>query len=261
MSAVYSNASVGTAGASPTRRRRKILIIDDVSMFRELGSLFLARTADVVTASGGMEGLELAQREKPDLIITDLHMPDLDGEALCRAIKNDPQLCETPVIIMLSTNCAPDRARAVRAGADDLLAKPLSRFALVDLVNRFVMYDEVRGLPRVSVVEPIRLCAQRYEAWGTLRNLSCGGVFVEIDDLLDPWAEVALEFSLPEIQTSMESTAQVIWQRSRNGSPSGMGLRFLEIDPRSARSLEDYVWEHALDNRGALPQVQTGVAG
>lgn len=237
--------------------KRTILVVDDVAMFRELGALFLARSGRVVTASGTEQALEVARHERPDLIVTDLHMPEPDGEALCRAVKRDPDLHDTPVIVVMGADDSKGRARAVRAGADDLLCKPISRLQLIDAVNR-LLRAQMRGLPRIEIAEPVRIIAHQTEAWGTVRNLSRGGLFVETECSLAPAAEVDLHFSLPEAAGEIEPTAQVIWRRERSSDPGGsggMGMRFLEVDGVTVRRLEDFVFEHS-----RLSELRSGAA-
>lgn len=230
-------------------RRRTILIVDDIPMFRELGSVFLARTGIVITANDGKQGLETTRRQRPDLVITDLHMPEMDGAQLCREIKADPELEDIPVIIMVGSSDPQDRGTAVRAGADDLLPKPLSRIALVDAVTRFLAYDLVRGLPRVEVEAPVCLTAGEETSFGVLRNLSRGGAFVEIERVLEPETEVELQFALPDGRLEVAPSAEVVWQRPPNGHPPGVGLRFLDFEGRAARLLDDYVWENTMSRR------------
>ena len=110
--------------------RKKILIADDTELFRELEAVFLARMGDIITASSGKQALELALRERPDVVVADIDMPEMDGETLCRAIKSDRDMCSTPVVLEISGESAEDHARAVKAHADDILAKPLSRIRL-----------------------------------------------------------------------------------------------------------------------------------
>ena len=97
--------------------KRTILVVDDASMFRELESLFLARSGRVITAPSGAEALEMARRERPEVVVTDLDMPGMSGDALCKEIRNDGELRHTPVIAVISGEFGEDRARAVRAGA------------------------------------------------------------------------------------------------------------------------------------------------
>ena len=88
------------------KARKKILIADDTEIFRELGSVFLARLGTVLTASTGSEALEIARREQPEVMILDFEMPDMCGDNLCRAIKADRDLHQTPVILVTSGRCA-----------------------------------------------------------------------------------------------------------------------------------------------------------
>jgi len=234
-------------------RSRTILIVDDVPLFRELGALFLARTGRVITAASGEEALECVHRHRPSLVVSDFQMPDMPGDELCRAIKADSEVGETPVILVLSRADVHHRGRAVRAGADDILTKPLSRTSLIAAVTRFLHYDVLRGLPRVELETPIalQLESETKEHWGTVRNLSRGGVFVETPEPLDRSTEVSLRFRLPETDAELESTAEVVWTRRKGRHPleaelpPGMGLRFLELDRREMESLDDYVFERA----------------
>jgi uncharacterized protein (TIGR02266 family) len=228
--------------------RKKILIIDDTPMFRDIESVFLARSGRVLTAASGAEGLVLARRERPHVVLVDALMPGgMDGEAVCRAIRGDPALApETRILLLTSSDRAEDRARALRAGADDVLGKPISRVALIEAVGRFLRFARARGLPRASWRGRIRIDDGNTDWWGTARNLSRGGVFVEGGKELAPRSEVTLEFDLPDSRVSVRPTAEVVWlDRDPEGATQGMGLRFLAMDGRTARYLDDWVHERA----------------
>ncbi len=242
----------------PADDARTILMVDDVAMFREIGSLFLARAGRVITASDGLEALVLAREERPALIVCDLEMPRMGGEALCQAVKSDPELADTPVIMLVGSHDADDHARAVRAGADDALPKPLNRVTLLEAVNRFLRFERVRGLPRVELEAPVRIRHQGAECWGVVRNLSRGGMFIESEPALPLDAELALEFDLPETARTLAPTARVVWQRSPGeGRADGMGLRFVALDAATVRCLEDYVHERAVGPRAAEKVIRT----
>jgi len=239
-------------------RGRKILVVDDAALFRDLGAVFLARSGRVLTAASGDEALRVARRVRPDLVLSDFHMPGMDGAALCEAIKSDPEIGHTPVILVLAGSDPSERPRAVRAGADDLLAKPLSRIALLEAVNRLLRQDALCGLPRIEVRAPVALDVGREQQWGTVRNLSRGGLFVESECALRQHTEVGIRFTLPDTGTELESTAEVVWSRapsapsstdeaaSREPGRIGMGMRFLELDAPAMRSLDDYIFERAV---------------
>jgi len=225
---------------------RTILFVDDVQMFRDLGALFLARSGKVVTAADGEEALAIARKDRPVMILSDLAMPEMDGAELCAAVKTDPELSGIPVILILASELAADHARAIHAGADDVLSKPLSRVVLLETVNRFLRFSTVRGLPRVEIDAPVRIRCGKIESWGKARNVSRGGLFVEATLSVPPRTEVALEFELPDASRRLAPTASVVWQRAEpDGQSSGIGLRFVGLDARSARYLDDYVHERA----------------
>ncbi len=173
----------------------------------------------------------------------------MGGDELCRRIKADPKLGQTPVILVTPDGVPEDRARAVRAGADDVIAKPISRIALIQAVNRLLRGQPLRGLARVALEAEVQIVHDRQERRATARNLSRGGMFIEADYAVPPATEVALEFTLPEVKDSLASTAQVIWHRPRgNGLPHGMGLQFLALDSAAAEAIDSFVYE-----RAALP--------
>ncbi len=236
--------SEGTQPSSSARQT--VLVVDDVPYLRELASLFLKRTARVVTAQGGQEGLDLAGRERPDLILCDDRMPGMAGAGLCRRIRQDRDLEQTPFIMLVSDPGAAARGDAIRAGANDVLAKPVSRLSLVEAVSRFLTASRVHGLPRVKTNVPVTVTAHGEDVAGTVRTISRGGAFVETEMPLECAEEVGLRFRLPESELVLAPSAEVVWSRNRDESrliADGAGVRFVEIDGPSVRSLDDYVYE------------------
>jgi uncharacterized protein (TIGR02266 family) len=228
-------------------RTSTILVVDDVSMFRDLAALFLARTARVIKASSGDEALRILAEEKVDLVVTDLHMPGMDGDQLCRSIKKTKNLDHLPVLIMLRSGSDEDSTRAVRAGADDMICKPISRTALIEGVNHFLESGLIRGLPRVDVTIPVELRNELLHTWGTARNISRGGIYVETDCLLEPKAEVAVEMVLPQSHERIAPVAEVIWSRDDGEQRiTELGMRFLSIDSDTMRRLDDFIGQYIL---------------
>jgi uncharacterized protein (TIGR02266 family) len=218
--------------------------VDDAAMFRELQTLFLARQGRVLAAASGKEGLELASRHRPDVILLDLFMPELDGEAVCRMLRADPVLQDTPVVMLTASPRPEDYERSIRAGANQVLTKPIHRVALIDAVSRYLQSPTPRGMPRVEVATAVRIQRAGGDCTGTARNLSRGGLFVESSCDATPPEEVGLEFALPESVYVLTPTARVIWRREPTaGVEPGFGVRFVRIDGESVRTLTDFVSE------------------
>jgi uncharacterized protein (TIGR02266 family) len=224
---------------------RKILVVDDAPMFREIETVFLGRTGQIFTACDGTDALVTARRERPDLVLTDLSMRQMDGDELCRQIRHDPDLRNVPVIVVTSGRSPEEHERAVRAGADDVIEKPLNRISLLQVVHRFLRLT-VRGLERVPLETEVRLSSAGTDTWAWSRNVSRGGMFVEADSALEPDTELEMEFAVPETSILVQPTARVVWRRpSCDELRPGMGLQFLKLDREASRWLEQYVYELA----------------
>ena len=117
--------------------RAIILVVERDPHIRELESYFLNEAGFAVDfAADGIAALERARQLKPDIIITEVLVPKLDGLALCRAVKNDPQLRH---IVMLVFSILAVQSRASEAGADAFLMKPLAEKRLVDTVRQLLL--------------------------------------------------------------------------------------------------------------------------
>ncbi len=106
-------------------RATKVLVVDDdpllVQMYRDLlehNDLF------VLTAPDGTKGLELAARERPDILLLDIMMPGIDGFEVCRRLKADPALQHIPIIILTAMSDPKLNSQAFKAGANLALRKP-----------------------------------------------------------------------------------------------------------------------------------------
>src|SRR5256885_16357654 len=125
-----------STGASKT-----ILVADDESHILHVVSLKLRNAGyRVVTARDGAEALEMAQNEKPDLLITDYHMPQLSGLELCQRLKQDPRTSSIPAIMLTARGYHLEPHDTEQSGILRMLSKPFSPRHLLTTVN------EVLGL-------------------------------------------------------------------------------------------------------------------
>lgn len=122
--------------AKKQQSHAKILIVDDEEDLLSTVSYRLKfAECDVVTASNGLEGLEQARAEKPDLILLDTNMPQMDGHAMLAKLRADDELKHIPVI-MLTARCeAQDITKASAYGVSDYVTKPFDFTQLMEKIR------------------------------------------------------------------------------------------------------------------------------
>jgi chemotaxis protein histidine kinase CheA/CheY-like chemotaxis protein len=131
-----SSGSVRPSPSPGQERRRRVLIVDDSEITRDmLVSLLQRRGFDTVEAVDGKDALEKAARTPPDIVLTDLDMPVLDGVGLVKAMRAESALQGLPIIVLSTRGSSSDKERAMNAGASGYLVK--SSFKESDLVDAF----------------------------------------------------------------------------------------------------------------------------
>ena len=142
------------AAAGPDQRRRdRVLVVDDERAVRDVLQRNLTRLGyDVILAEDGAVALDLAGRESPDLILTDINMPRLDGIALLKALKSAEQTRDIPVIVISSQDDLPSVIECVEHGAEDHISKPyepsLLRARIRASLDRKRLRDQERDYQR-----------------------------------------------------------------------------------------------------------------
>jgi two-component system phosphate regulon response regulator PhoB len=124
----------------------RILIVDDEPDLLELVRFNLAQAGfEVQTAQGGLEGLEKAQRWRPDLVVLDLMLPDLPGTEVCRKLRADPELTGLPILMLTARSEEIDRVVGLELGADDYVTKPFSPRELTLRVRAILRRTQSEG--------------------------------------------------------------------------------------------------------------------
>ena len=118
---------------------RKILICDDEDVLRALVRATLDDGSfEVLEAEDGDQSIELARSKKPDVILLDMMMPGRTGLEVLELLRADPELEQTPVIMLTARTRASDQEAALAAGADRYLAKPFSPLELISVVEELL---------------------------------------------------------------------------------------------------------------------------
>jgi len=205
-------------------RPKRLLLVDDAVLFLELERTFLQRTGyQIYTARSGEEALRIARDIRPDLVLLDLNMPCMDGDEVCREIKDDPNLKDVHVVMVTARGRDEDRARCTEAGCDGYLMKPIT------LGVRWRAADGLEGTGRTL-------------------NLSAGGLFVICEPPLARLTPHTVEFTLPGAKEPFRLEAEVVWNTiglEQGALTPGSGLRFINPDPGVVLELERFVGAHS----------------
>jgi CheY-like chemotaxis protein/class 3 adenylate cyclase len=138
-------------------RAAKILVVDDVpENVRLLEAVLGPRGYVVVSASDGVEALELVEAERPDLVLLDVMMPRLDGYAVCRRLRERDETAVLPVI-MLTATAGPEKTQAIEAGADDFIQKPFDHAELIARVRSLLRIKRYHDTIREQAAELLEL--------------------------------------------------------------------------------------------------------
>jgi len=125
---------------------KKILVIEDEpEMRRNLVTILKLEKFLPLAAENGRAGLELARKEKPDLILCDIMMPELDGHAVVQALRTDSQLAAIPFIFLTAKGEKSDQRSGMNLGADDYLTKPINKTDLLASVRARLQRAEQQG--------------------------------------------------------------------------------------------------------------------
>lgn len=117
---------------------KKILVVEDVDFNRDLVVQLLEDKYHVIEAVNGQEGVSIAEKERPELILMDLSLPVMDGWEATRILKANSELGSIPVIALTAHAMKGDEEKALAAGCDDYLLKPLDEDELMLIIEKYI---------------------------------------------------------------------------------------------------------------------------
>lgn len=229
--------------------RKTILLVDDVRLFLEVEKSYLDREGcQVVVAQSGKEALKMARYMKPDLVIMDLEMPEMDGATCCIELKQDPELWEVP-IVLIANNESGSEEKCREAGCEEVLLRPLNRRALLEVARRYLRI-EGRDKPRKSACLLVRYGVEdQLSLHDYTINLSHGGLFLETDKVLPMETPLTLEFIVPGGEETILCKGRVAWvnqggaMSAKPNLPSGFGVEFNDLSRQDLAQLTGYLRE------------------
>ncbi len=168
---------------------KKILVIEDEpEMRRNLTALLRYQDYEPIEAENGRTGVALARRVKPDLVLCDVMMPELDGHGVLQALQQDPELALIPFIFLTARGEKDDLRSGMDLGADDYLTKPVANADLVRAIEARLRRSQQQAnrefKPDFSSTEPLQKFGLTARATETLLWLAQGKTNPDIATIL-----------------------------------------------------------------------------
>ena len=166
---------------------RILIVEDDVELAEMLGTLFQSLGYEVATTPYGEEALVLCEERMPELVILDIHLPDMDGYQVCRRLRSNPLTKHIAVIFLTVRTLKDDKLRGLELGAVDYITKPFDIEELKSRVQNTVReiqqkrsMDGITGLPSGRLIEDQFRLLLRRENWALIyTGISGFGLFKE----------------------------------------------------------------------------------
>jgi two-component system cell cycle response regulator DivK len=120
-------------------RGRMILYIEDNSQnMRLVKKMLMAGGYEMQGAENGLTGLKMAAELRPELILVDINLPDIDGTEVTSRLRQNPNFSDTPIIALTANAMYGDRERFLDAGCDDYISKPVSKNELLEKIGQYL---------------------------------------------------------------------------------------------------------------------------
>ncbi|MBE0576036.1 MAG: response regulator [Desulfuromonadales bacterium] len=233
-------------------KKKKILLADDAKLFLEIEKTFLQRTSvEILTASDGRQALQLARQHHPNVAFLDLNMPEMDGDECCRAIKQDPELKDTTVVMVTTKGRTQDQKRCREAGCDEVLLKPINRTEFLATVEKYLQIPS--RSKRYKVKSQVKY-GENVETslTGFSIDISSGGLYISTENTLDVGVPLVIRFSLEGSAREIVCKCQVAWINSlpnlkRSDLPPGMGIQFVGLSLEDLHTIRNFIENKQLE--------------
>ena len=200
---------------------KKILLVDDEQDILEFLSYNLRKEGcDVITANNGKEGLELAKKHTPDLILLDVMMPEMDGMEVCENLRSIERLDNTFIIFLTARSEEYSELSGFTAGADDYITKPIKPKLLISRINAILRRSNKQILTNEITIENIMINKDTFQ------------IFVDSEEISLPKKEFLLLYYLMTVPGKAFSREEII---SEVWNDSFVGDRTIDVHIRKIR--------------------------
>ena len=208
-----------------------VLIADDLKIFLKIEKTFMTRAGfEVLTAENGQQAVALALDRHPRIILLDLEMPVMDGAAACAAMRGDPSLAYTPILLMSATGGPEIRDRCLKAGCTEFVVKPEDPEKLLELVARMLLARQ-RKVARMTVLYSEAETAGGRQLMGMASNLSGTGLFLSTAKPVRSGLLLQLEFLIPKSTHTITVKGKIIRVVQNAEGTYEAGIHFIDLSP------------------------------
>jgi two-component system chemotaxis response regulator CheY len=217
---------------------RKILIADEMDSFlAEEKTILSRREFEIFATKSGREALEIHKKERVDLILADLNLPDLAGDELARLIRSDPALRKVSILI-ISTQRRADIDRCATSSANDIITRPIEEKRLLEKIARLVNVPPRKAL-RVLIKAQVKGYFGQDSFFGLTHNLSVNGLFMETERVLAKGDLVSFSFFLPENER-VQAEGTVV-RSVKLEKMFQYGIEFTHLTEKDKRQIDEFV--------------------
>lgn len=229
---------------------RKALLVDDVKLIISMERSMLNRqNLQLFTANSGPEALAIHRKEQVDLVLLDQSMPGMNGDEVCRIIRNDDSLKSVSIIMVIASSSSKkeDIEKCMNAGANDCITKPINTTELLEKIANHL------GIPRrqnIRVIARLKVKTQSGDKdfFANTVDISTGGVLIESDDSIGYESDgdaIKIDIFLPGNVHPINTIGKVV-RRVDNGRDKlpHYGVQFIDIAEKDRKIIEKHIERH-----------------
>lgn len=221
----------------------KILLIDEIALLREMDQSFFKRKGlQILLAQNGSEVVRKAVEEKPDVIIVDREMSQVNGITCCKKIRAHAELENTPILLMASER---EAQHFQQMGFHGFIEKPIKKEAIMESISRFLSVKQRRS-QRLHFVRKVR-CSHAVESDVDLfsKDICKNGIFLKTSNPFPLGSTVNMHFHLiregyGEINTTGKTVRSVEYEKDSH-LIAGMGVHFQNMRRRDQQLIAEYI--------------------
>lgn len=224
---------------------KKVLLVDDVRIILSIEKSMLNRqNLQLFRAGSGPEAIEIHKKEHVNLILLDMNMPGMNGDEVCRIIRNDDSIKEVSIIMAISSPNKEEIEKCMNVGANDYIIKPIDIKNILNKIGKYLSLPH-RQSPRVSTRLEMKIKKGNQILSANTVNISTGGMLIEAHVSMSDFCNddaVSIDMVIPENANTINIIGKVV-RRVDNGKDKlpYLGVQFIDIAENDRKIIEKHI--------------------